>query len=78
MKSFLEELSDIPIPKKRLDMLARGKNIVESSINFFSFVREELGEEHAEILLKKFILSIKKESPEKFIKKIEQMINEKK
>lgn len=77
MKSLLEELSDIPVPRKTLVLSLKGENIVESAINLFSELKNEFDEEVCDVLLKKFILSIKKEDPQKFMKKLNYFIQQK-
>jgi hypothetical protein len=76
MRSLLEELADIKIPRKDLLISSKAKNIVESTINLFDSIREEFGDENCDILLSKFILSVKKGDSEKFIKKLDKIIKE--
>ena len=78
-RSILQELSDLSVNRnKDLVIESRGSNLIESSINFLSLIREHYDLETAAELERRFINAIKSGESAKFkrsIKKIQESKN---
>lgn len=66
-RSILEELSSLGNSRSRELLIEnRGANIIESSINLMSLIRQQFNEEEAGELERRFINAIRTGDPRKF------------
>ena len=67
IRSLLEELSDLTTEKNRCRIIeSKSDHIINSAINLLQLVRDEFDSDTAETLIKRFLMSIKTEDPDKF------------
>lgn len=77
-RSLMEELNEIASRKnKEVALEARATHIINSAINLFSLIKENFDPEAAYELERKFINSVRSSDPNKFIRSIRR-INENK
>ena len=79
-RSILQELSDLGISRDTDQVIeSRGSNLIESSINLLSLIREHYDLETAAELERRFLNAIRSGEPAKFkrgIKKIQESKND--
>jgi hypothetical protein len=73
-RSILEELNRaIPAKKKEHVVESRGHHIISSAIHFLQVLTENYSEEESEIIVKRFLSSIKNGDPDRFIRQVRKL-----
>ena len=77
-KSLLEELDAIAINRDINNVVeSRANNIISSAINLLELINKRYSKEHAEVLEKKLLGSIKSRDPARFSKSLKSKAHEK-
>jgi len=73
-KSILDAISSTIPEKDKLNVTEnRGSHAIASAVNFIHFLKENYSEEESAELIKRFINSVKTDSPEKFYRGLQHI-----
>ena len=66
-KSLLEEINSItPVRDKKQILRSRGENAIAGMINLLEYIEKQWGEDEAERIVSRVMLSVKNRDPQKF------------
>ena len=75
-KSLLEEINSItPVRDKKQILRSRGENAIAGMINLLEYIEKQWGEDEAERIVSRVMLSVKKRDPQKFYNTLSSLLS---
>lgn len=72
-KNLIEELDRfVPKRDKHLIIESRATNVIASAVNLIDLLKESFSDEESDELIRRLVLSIKNQNPDKFKRKIRE------